>query len=52
MTLSTTCRTCGSEFAPDPDAIRAGRWQRCPQCRQKQPEPPQEPIRKEAAPNA
>lgn len=52
MTLSTVCRRCGREFAPDPDAIRAGTWQRCPQCRENQPEPPQDPIKKETTSDA
>lgn len=42
MTLSTTCRQCGSEYEPDAASIKAGRWQICPQCRQTQPEPPHE----------
>jgi hypothetical protein len=31
-TFITTCRTCGREFAPGREAIRAGSWRLCPGC--------------------
>jgi hypothetical protein len=33
MTITTTCRRCGTEFAPDREAIVAGAWRLCPDCR-------------------
>jgi hypothetical protein len=34
--ITTTCRRCGAEFAPDHRAIVAGSWRVCPAC---QPQP-------------
>jgi hypothetical protein len=30
--ITTTCRRCGTEFAPSREAIRAGSWRVCPAC--------------------
>lgn len=51
MSMTTHCRRCHREFAPDAASINAGRWQTCPQCRQTPPARPQEPISKEPSPD-
>ncbi len=32
-TIAITCRSCGNEFQPSGDDIRAGHWHTCPRCR-------------------
>ena len=48
MRILTTCRRCGAEFEPDPDAIRAGAWQVCRRCRASEAGPPSLPAEAEA----
>jgi len=31
--ITTTCRRCGTEFEPGREAIVAGAWRLCPDCR-------------------
>jgi hypothetical protein len=33
MTAVVTCRTCGATFEPTSEALRAGTWRTCPNCR-------------------
>lgn len=33
MALVVTCRTCKQDYEPSRRDIVAGRWQRCPTCR-------------------
>jgi hypothetical protein len=33
MTIITICRRCGTEFEPIREAIIAGAWRLCPDCR-------------------
>jgi hypothetical protein len=32
--ITTTCRRCGTEFEPGREAIVAGAWRVCPDCRE------------------
>jgi hypothetical protein len=32
-TITSQCRTCGTEFTPDRRAIVKGAWRDCPACR-------------------
>jgi hypothetical protein len=38
-TILVSCRRCGAEFAPDREAIVAGAWRLCPECRGGEGEP-------------
>ena len=31
--FTTRCRQCGTEHEPDTEAIKAGSWRLCPDCR-------------------
>jgi hypothetical protein len=38
--IVTTCRRCGKDFEPEPEAIARGQWRTCPACTA---QPPSEP---------
>lgn len=35
--MIVTCAACGTAYEPEPAAIRAGTWKRCPHCTETRP---------------